>query len=684
MAIDFTHPLPADLYDSATQPDVLEYIRDNITAVSTMLENLDPPGKIVGTKRLKDGLFDRWSGSAWAPYPINYLPLSSGVLTGDLVIRKDTEPTLELNNPTNPSNPTGLQRGVFKLMASGDINVAGYDAGIAKRGLRIGSDNLLYDIATGRKLAVESASGSFLPIAGGTVTGPTAFNAQVIVSLGTNLAPGICFSNDPDTGIYSPGNGHFAVTSNGVQALVCESNANVRIPLGLALADATTGQGGATPLYIVKTWGANSFRYGLLSQVTVDSSETQTAARTQYARNNVITSSLTAAAAGGFANTLRGGADSVSVGAVAGANTGVTTATAGYHIVTHQAGSGTDLTAIYGSHNHILCTNVVGADMLIGTYSHTQTSSTFTGTIDAMYGTYNRLDRDAGTVTNAYGVYNSFEGTIGYKWGVYSNGDSANYLTGALSLGEPNSSIFGPYKFFVNGSVAVSGAAGTTRSLNFTTAGSLRWGLATDSTVESSVSSGTNLIFARYNNSGAYIDAPLIIYRDTGAVTCYSQFIVQGANANHKILVYDWGQGRGYGIILKPFAAGTQYPILFQNAAGGQSGFIVTTDTTVGFGQGSDYRLKINSKRFKGGAEMLQRIPFYEGEHVEDRARTHHHYVIAHELQEVLPYAVFGDKDGEKMQLVDYAKLIPILGAALQEALERIERLESKVPPTIH
>jgi len=41
--------------------------------------------------------------------------------------------------------------------------------------------------------------------------------------------------------------------------------------------------------------------------------------------------------------------------------------------------------------------------------------------------------------------------------------------------------------------------------------------------------------------------------------------------------------------------------------------------------------------------------------------------VIAHELQEVLPYAVTGEKDGTKYQGVDYAKLTPVLVKAIQE-----------------
>ena len=52
--------------------------------------------------------------------------------------------------------------------------------------------------------------------------------------------------------------------------------------------------------------------------------------------------------------------------------------------------------------------------------------------------------------------------------------------------------------------------------------------------------------------------------------------------------------------------------------------------------------------------------------------------VIAHEIQEVLPYIVFGEKDAENMQSVDYSKLTPILLKAIQELKAEIDELKNK------
>ena len=48
-------------------------------------------------------------------------------------------------------------------------------------------------------------------------------------------------------------------------------------------------------------------------------------------------------------------------------------------------------------------------------------------------------------------------------------------------------------------------------------------------------------------------------------------------------------------------------------------------------------------------------------------------------MQEVVPNAVSGIKDGVEMQGIDQSKLVPLLTAALKEAIAKIETLETKV-----
>jgi len=52
--------------------------------------------------------------------------------------------------------------------------------------------------------------------------------------------------------------------------------------------------------------------------------------------------------------------------------------------------------------------------------------------------------------------------------------------------------------------------------------------------------------------------------------------------------------------------------------------------------------------------------------------------VVAHELQEIVPQAVVGNKDEDKLQAVDYSKLVPILIKSIQELEARVKELENK------
>ena len=52
---------------------------------------------------------------------------------------------------------------------------------------------------------------------------------------------------------------------------------------------------------------------------------------------------------------------------------------------------------------------------------------------------------------------------------------------------------------------------------------------------------------------------------------------------------------------------------------------------------------------------------------------------MAHEVSSIIPEAISGEKDGEEMQGIDQSKLVPLITAALQEAITKIESLESEI-----
>jgi hypothetical protein len=111
--------------------------------------------------------------------------------------------------------------------------------------------------------------------------------------------------------------------------------------------------------------------------------------------------------------------------------------------------------------------------------------------------------------------------------------------------------------------------------------------------------------------------------------------------------------------------------------AGSNVGAISVTTTNTAYNTSSDYRLKENIAPMTGAlAKVTQLKPCTYTWKANGSAGQG---FIAHELQEVAPYAVSGEKNGEQMQGVDYGKITPLLTAALQEALAKIESLEARL-----
>lgn len=103
--------------------------------------------------------------------------------------------------------------------------------------------------------------------------------------------------------------------------------------------------------------------------------------------------------------------------------------------------------------------------------------------------------------------------------------------------------------------------------------------------------------------------------------------------------------------------------------------------TAVSYNTTSDYRLKENLIDLENASSRLQQLPVHRFNFI-GNSQTVDGFV-AHEVATVVPEAVTGEKDAVdddgKMvaQMVDHSKLVPLLAAALKEALQRIEKLES-------
>jgi hypothetical protein len=113
-------------------------------------------------------------------------------------------------------------------------------------------------------------------------------------------------------------------------------------------------------------------------------------------------------------------------------------------------------------------------------------------------------------------------------------------------------------------------------------------------------------------------------------------------------------------------------------------GTITVTTTATAYNTSSDYRLKENVVPLTGAIDRLQQLPVHSFNFIADPDTVVDGF-IAHEAQEVVPESVTGtkdevDEDGNPVyQGIDQSKLVPLLTAALQEALARIEGLEQRL-----
>ena len=116
----------------------------------------------------------------------------------------------------------------------------------------------------------------------------------------------------------------------------------------------------------------------------------------------------------------------------------------------------------------------------------------------------------------------------------------------------------------------------------------------------------------------------------------------------------------------------------FRNVAGSYVGTIVTTSSSTAYNTSSDYRLKENVVDIADGITRVKQLQPRRFNFIADNTTTVDGF-IAHEAQTVVPEAVTGEKDGEEMQGIDQSKLVPLLTAALQEAIGEIETLKQRL-----
>ena len=208
-----------------------------------------------------------------------------------------------------------------------------------------------------------------------------------------------------------------------------------------------------------------------------------------------------------------------------------------------------------------------------------------------------------------------------------------------------------------------------------------------DGTNGSVTTSYGNFLFYNTNNSGSYIfhttssNSAKIEIKSDGKIAFNSGGTV---NATYQ---FDYAPATG-GIIVNANASftGNATAIQFRTAPSTVSGSITLTNngSTTAYVTVSDYRLKENETALTNSIarlKLLKPLKFNwksQPDNIVDG-------FFAHEVATVVPDAVMGEKDAVDsdnnpiFQGLDSTRIIPLLTAALQEAITEIETLKTKV-----
>lgn len=160
------------------------------------------------------------------------------------------------------------------------------------------------------------------------------------------------------------------------------------------------------------------------------------------------------------------------------------------------------------------------------------------------------------------------------------------------------------------------------------------------------------------------------------------------------------GSSNNYGVSLRPNSSsqisvnGTEALWLNRDGSDGDIvrfrralvgvGSISVTSSSTSYNTSSDYRLKENVTPLANAADRLAQIPVHRFNFIADPNKTIDGF-LAHEVQAIVPEAITGEKDAidadgnPEYQGIDQSKLVPLLTAALQEALQKIDALEARV-----
>jgi len=495
---------------------------------------------------------------------------------------------------------------------------------------------------------------------------------------GTAALPGIAFTNDLNTGIYRPGADQLAISTGGTGRVFITSDGKLGLGTSSPSSPLTVQTSGATlairPLLRLESTvsggvGGNGIGGSidfydehadglLVESARICSEVTDAAGSSRIADLAFYTTGSTAGSAATATEKVRiTGAGSVGIGTTSASEK---LDLNGALRISGQTGSVTNDAATIdweSASSALRFLPKTSGDGIIKFYTSSSGSIGEKARLDS---SGRLLVGTASTTADSTAIFQGYSAaTTGPSWLYLQRGQAAGSISsgnslGILSFADNAANVFGEIKCQTDGSAGVDDYPG--RLVFSTTADG-----APSPTERMSIT-----------NEG-------YIFPDGSSRTAKAD--IQGTAEGFKII----SASTDVTTRIECFATSTatRYGIAFSNP-NGIVGSISTLNSATAFNTSSDYRLKENVVPLTGAADRVNQLQVHRFNFIADPDTTVDGF-IAHEAQSVVPECVTGTKDevddegNPVYQGIDQSKLVPLLTAALQEALQKIETLEQRL-----